>query len=114
MNPKTLQEWEIYVRQLAGQALWSKAIAANTQRFVDSLLGDGLTMAEARHVILFFVRQLAHTGMKVPDEGVFDMVGMAETDSFVMRGQVLDPKVVAEMAANVPSEEDLEDAWDAL
>lgn len=106
-----IQDWESYIGALAGQPLWSKAIAANTIAFSDALRADGLTMLEVKQVMLLFVRQLVATGMKVPEGGAFDLVGMAEIDEIARRGATIDPQVVAQMAANPPPDEDLEDVW---
>jgi hypothetical protein len=107
----TLQEWESYIRQLAGPALRSKAIAANTQTFVTALRADGMPMAEVAMVIRMFVRQMAVTDMLVPMGGVYDMPGIAETDTVCMTAPKLDPSTVAQMAANQPMEDDFETLW---
>lgn len=109
---KTLQDWEFYIRQLAGPALWSKAIAANTQTFVTALRADGMTMADVAMVIRMFVRQMAVTDMLVPMGGVYDMPGIAETDSVCMTAPKLDMAMIAQMVANPPVDDDLEELWD--
>jgi hypothetical protein len=110
---KTLQDWEAYIRQLAGPALWSKAIAANTQTFVTALRADGMPMADVAMVIRMFVRQMSVTGLLVPMGGVYDMPGIAETDPVCMSAPKLDPATVAQMAATTPVDDDgLEVMWD--
>lgn len=109
---KTLHDWEVYIRQLAGPALRSKAIAANTQTFVDALRSDGTPMSEVAQVIRLFVLQMATTGEMIPMGGVYDLVGIAETDPMVMDSKRIDPATVAQMVANPPLEADLEDVWD--
>lgn len=109
---KTLQDWEAYIRQLAGPALWSKAIAANTQAFVTALRAGGMPMSEVAGVIRMFVRQMAITDMLVPMGGVYDLPGIAETDSVCMTTPKLDPEVVAQMVANPPVDDDLESLWE--
>ena len=110
--PTTIQEWETYIRQLAGPALRSKAIAANTQCFVAALKADGMTMGDINQVMVMFVRQMAVTGIAIPGGGVFDMPAMAELDPIVQRDAgTVDPRRVAEMVANPPPEVDLEDVW---
>jgi hypothetical protein len=89
MSPKTLQEWQQYVQSLYGAPLRSKAIAANSQRFVDNLLEDGQTVDDANRIILFFVRQMSAVGMKIPSNGILDMVAMAREDKTAWKGQQL-------------------------
>lgn len=109
---KTIQDWEAYIRQLAGPALFSKTIAANTQTFVTALRSDGMSMADVAQVIRLFVRQMAVTDMLVPMGGVYDLPGIAETDTVCMTTPKLDPDVVAQMVANPPVDDDLENLWE--
>jgi hypothetical protein len=112
MMVKTVSEWEIYIGKLAGSALRSKVITANTQRFVDSLRADGMSMVDVSAVIRMFIRQLAATGQAIPSGGVYDMPTIAETDPVAMLGISLDPRTITEMVANPPEEESLADKWD--
>jgi hypothetical protein len=106
---KTLHDWEIYIQALAGPTLRSKAIAANTQRFVNALKADGMSMSGVYQVISRFVIQMQITGMAIPSGGIYDMPGMAEIDT--TERKVLDPETRAVMIANPPPEEDLENVW---
>lgn len=108
---KTLQDWEAYIRQLAGPALFSKVIVANTQTFVTALRSDGMPMADVAMVIRMFVRQMAVTGMLVPMGGVYDMPGIAETDTVCMTAPKLNLATVAQMVANPPIDDGLEELW---
>lgn len=87
MNPRTLPEWEQYVQSLYGAPLRSKAIAVNSQKFCDTLLRDGYTVDDVNEIILFFVRQMSAVGMKIPSNGILDMVAMARDDEVARKGQ---------------------------
>lgn len=79
MTPTTLVDWQVYVDQLEGPDLWSKAIAANTQRFVDQLIRiDGLTMDDARSVIQMFALRIITTQGRLPDGGAYDLQTLAQ------------------------------------
>ena len=79
-NPTTLPEWEIYIGQLSGADLWSKAVNANTLRLVKALLFEGMDLAEIEQIMVFFVRRLMETEVKIPEGGMFDLVSLARTD----------------------------------
>ena len=114
MNPQTVTEWEEYIEKLAGPALWSKAIAAKSQKFVDALLSEGMGMESIHLIMIYFVRQCARTGMKVPGGGAFDLVAMAEVDPVAREGRRVDPFTVKQMANQVPEEDFLEETWFSL
>lgn len=78
--PQTLDDWQSYVKTLAGNALWSKVIAANSQDFVVLMMNDGYTMEEIKEILLYMVRQMVFTGMRIPDAGAFDLRHMAMVD----------------------------------
>ena len=109
----TMSQWEQYIKSLAGQNLWSKAIAANTQTFAAGLLAEGLTMPEVRQIILLFVRQLVATGQRIPAGGAFGMQGMAEIDPVALQGATMPIEQVAQLEASAPLEEDsdFEERW---
>ena len=108
----TVAEWKTYIGQLAGQALRSKTIAANSQAFVTAMREEGKAMSEVTAIVTAFMRQLAATGQAIPGGGVYDLPGMADIDLIAMRGPTIDPARVAWMIANPPQDENLEDVWE--
>ena len=102
MEPKTLPEWQQYIRSLYGAPLRSKAIAANSQRFTESLLENGLTIDDANQILLFFVRQMSAVGMKIPSNGIVDMVAMAREDKIARQGQQLSDAEILRREAAMP------------
>ena len=52
----SIEEFVAEISKLKGVKLLSKARAFNTQRFVDSLRGDGFSMAEIKEIFLAFTR----------------------------------------------------------
>lgn len=102
--PSTLPEWETYIQQLAGEDLRSKAINANTQLFANALLEEGYTLADVEQIILYFVRQLAATGQKIPEDGSYNMVEMAQRDPIAKRGMTMTEEEADALADNPPSE----------
>jgi len=87
MTPGTLPEWREYVQTLYGAPLRSKAIAVNSQQFCDALLRDGYTVDDVNEILLMFVRQMSAVGMKIPSNGIVDMVAMARDDEVARLGQ---------------------------
>ena len=77
MKPGNLPDWETYIKRLAGPALWSKVVAANTQKFVDTLLADKFSMQGVQTIMVYFARQLIQTGQKIPAGGAFDLMDIA-------------------------------------
>lgn len=73
----TLTEWRMYIESLTGSEVRSKAIAANSQRFVDLLRAEGRSMDEVRVILEFFVLRMLACGQKIPMGGAFDLLGMA-------------------------------------
>lgn len=102
--PKTLEEWQAYVRQLAGADLRSKGINANTQMFADALLEEDYEMSDVEQIILFFVRQFVATGQKIPEGGAWDMVTMAADDPVSQRGPTMTEEEADDLAINPPDE----------
>ena len=102
MNPQSLPEWGQYVQTLAGSALRSKAIAVNSQRFLDLYRDqDGFTTGDVRQIILYFVRQLVATGQKIPEGGAYDMVKLARLDDVARTSPILPELAVRAMALAV-------------
>ncbi len=76
-RPQTLDEWATYVNQFSGGQLWSKAVAANSQRFVTQMVDEGYPMDDVKAILGFFVQRMMSLEMKLPEQGVFDLVEMA-------------------------------------
>jgi hypothetical protein len=76
----SLEEWASYIQTLAGEPLWSKVLACNTQSFADSLLEEGHSMADVQEILLYFVRQIKAVGLKVPEVGMVDLMHLSLTD----------------------------------
>jgi len=87
--PTSMAEWDSYVKGLAGEELFSKTIAANTQAFADSLRKDGHTMADFQRILLMFVRQCIAADVRLPLGGAFDLAAMAQQDPVARRGKTL-------------------------
>lgn len=81
MEPQLFSEWTAYVKSLAGMNLRSKAIAINTQKFMDLMKSkEDFTTNQVKQIILLFVRQLVATGQKIPEGGAYDLVELARLD----------------------------------
>lgn len=102
--PQTIEEWNVYISQLAGESLRSKGINANTQMFADALMEEGYELADVERIVLAFVRQFVATGQKIPEGGAWDMVEMAATDSICQQGTLLSEEQVDRLAASPPME----------
>lgn len=87
--PTSMTEWESYVKGLAGEELFSKTLAANTQAFADSLRKDGHTMADFQRILLMLVRQCIAADVRLPVGGAFDLAAMAQQDPIARRGKTL-------------------------
>lgn len=96
---ENMESWAKYAQTLAGGPLWSKTISANSQAFVDSLKDEGYTLAQIREILLYFVRQMVAVGMKIPEEGLFDLVQMALLDP-VCRSTTPMPEAEADALAS--------------
>lgn len=92
--PTTLTEWLSYVATLEGADLRSKTVAVNTQKFVDGLLADGLTMREAQSVVRAFAARMHTLGMAIPKGGAFDLPAIAEVAPY----QLAEPPSPLEVA----------------
>jgi|AACY02.2.fsa_nt_gi hypothetical protein len=102
-RPQSLGEWAEYIKHLAGEPLYSQAVAANSQAFSQMLLEEGATMADVEQVMLLFVRQLRATGTKVPEGGPWDLVTMALTDPEARKGPTMSEKEAEFLATTFKS-----------
>jgi len=71
-EPRTEDEWREYIAKLAGPALRSKAISANTMQFFDQLMGEGYDIAEVRQILVFFGLQMKSVDLHFPEGGAYD------------------------------------------
>ncbi len=77
-NPKTLAEWEAHIQTLDGEALRSKAVAANNARFVRSLGEEGYTGPEIETIFTLIALRFVETGQRMPESGYFELAKLAE------------------------------------
>lgn len=68
-RPTTLPEWKKYISSLRGEALRSKAIAANSLRFVQTLQGEGYSPDDIYAIHVLFAKQFLRTGQEPPSNG---------------------------------------------
>lgn len=110
-RPNNLTEWGQYVQGLAGAKLYSQTIAANTHSFARTLVEEGATMGEVEQILLQFVRQLRAIGVKVPEEGAFDLVTMALVDEVARKGVSYSPEeaTLLEAQADLTGGDDFDD-----
>jgi len=78
--PTSSKEWANYISTLSGEQLRSKAIAANSIRFVQELQADRLDPDSINHVFRLLARQFVATGQEPPSDGYVDLKQIAETD----------------------------------
>lgn len=111
---QTIEEWEAYIQQLAGQTLRSKGINANTIMFTQSMAKQGFTTDDVSQILLFFVRQFIATGQQIPTGGLYDLRGMALADPVCRMSQVMSEEDADALAANPPPEPEDEDDLDVI
>ena len=73
----TIQEWIDYIQSLDGEELLSKAIAANSIRFVQQLQDKGMDAEEIDRIFVEFANQFSRTGQAPPRSGFVDYAGLA-------------------------------------
>lgn len=78
--PKTVEEWQDHIAGLDGSALRSKAIAANSYRFVQTLQGDGMGPVQINEVFKALARQFVATGQEPTSMGYVDYRRIVESD----------------------------------
>jgi len=89
-RPQTVADWGAYIKTLAGEPLYSQAVAANSQTFARELIAEGtLKMGDVEQIMKSFVRQLRATGTKVPGGGAWDLLTMAQTDPVARKGPTM-------------------------
>ncbi len=73
MIPNTFDEWKTYIAGLSREALISQFKAANSQRFTDTLLNEGKTLAEVEAVLIEMASTMVRLEIFVPGDGHFDI-----------------------------------------
>lgn len=111
---QTLEEWESYIKQLAGAPLRSKGINANTITFTKSMSEHGFTTDDVGQIILMFVRQFVATGQKIPTSGLYDMPSMALADPVCQNMKVMSEEDADALAANPPPEPEDDEDFDFI
>jgi len=107
--PTSISEWETYIGTLTGDELYSKAFAANTQRFADTLRQDGHSLADVQKILLWFVRRLVALGIRIPRDGAYDLVTWARSDPVARLGPTTTSAIsVVNPVVKVPDDVDRE------
>lgn len=100
--PVSLEDWEPYIKTLAGEVLYSKLLAVNTQKFADMLREEGLTMADFQKIVLLFVRQCAALDVRLPQGGALNLKVMAQSDPTCRKGPTVSPESAAALETKTP------------
>lgn len=79
-SPRTLSEWEAYIEGLDRTALWSQCRAANSFKFVRTLMAEGMALAQVETILTMFARRMKELEVKVPEGGAFDLHGLLARD----------------------------------
>lgn len=88
--PQTIAEWEEYISQYHGKKLLDLCRAANKMTFIQTLLDEGMVMADINELFVLFVRRIAGLGMPIPADGLIDLTEIARTDPVAQMGEVLE------------------------
>jgi len=78
--PETVDEWREHIAGLRGETLRSKAIAANSYRFVQTLQSEGFGPVQIHEVFKAIARQFVATGQEPTSMGYVDYRKIAESD----------------------------------
>ena len=73
----TPEEWEAYVKGLNEEELWSQAVAANTTRFTQNLIGEGYGLDEVENIMRMFARRFRELDIRMPTMGAFELRDLA-------------------------------------
>jgi len=79
-HPDNLAEWQDHIAGLEGEALRSKAIAANSYRFVQTLQTDGFTAQAIGEILRMIARQFVATGQEPVQDGYVDYKALIAED----------------------------------
>lgn len=79
-RPRTLPEWAGYIATLSGEALSSKARAANSIDFAARLQDEGLSPDEVETLYVLLAKQMKRAGVRLTDDGLYSYARLAERD----------------------------------
>ena len=65
-NPQTLYEWRQYVQTLDESNITSKAMAANSLNFVETLQEEGYSASEIEDILVLFAERMVELDRYVP------------------------------------------------
>ena len=71
--PESLEEWNLYVRELTPEELWSKTRAMNSISFVRILGEEGRGAAEIEAIFKLFASRFVEFGLEPPTGGYVDL-----------------------------------------
>lgn len=79
-RPENMDEWAQHIAALSGQELRSKAIAANSYRFVQALQEEGVSAPDINNLFRLIAAQFVKTGQEPTSEGYVDYRRIVEED----------------------------------
>lgn len=112
-TPETMEEWLQYVAILTEDELYSKAIAANTQKFLGMLLEDGFTPQEVKSLMQGFARKFVDFNMQ-PPAGLFDLETLGATAPSLPDPATIEWEPEPDNIDRFVEEMDLETDWDEV
>lgn len=81
--PVTVSAWEAYTLGLNRESLWRQGRAINSRAFIRTLMAEGFSLEDVRQIMLYFTRAMVISEMKLPEDGPFDLIQMAEQDPLI-------------------------------
>ena len=72
-DPRTPEEWEQYLDQFTAEQVLSKAKAANTNRFVGSMIKEGYSLQEVEGIFTMMAVKIKAGGFRPPMGTAFDL-----------------------------------------
>ncbi len=78
-HPRSVPEWREHLGGLEGDALRSKAIAANTASFVRLLQSEGYGAEDIHSILILLARRFRDTGQNPPGDGLYDLETLMAT-----------------------------------
>jgi hypothetical protein len=77
-HPRTIDEWRLHIAELEGEDLRSKALAANTARFVQALSREGWSGDDIRTIFVLLAKRFVDTSQAAPSAGFFDLAALGK------------------------------------
>ncbi len=71
-GPHSLDEWRAHFATLDGEALWEKAMQANSIRFVRQLQTEGRSAAEVHQIFIALAQRFDALEQHGPEGGLYD------------------------------------------